>query len=242
MSQALTPGWALLELSKILQPGGDVGEQRVLVTGGAGFLGSHLCERLLADGHEVLCVDNFFTGRRVNVSHLLENQLFELVRHDVTLPLYVEVDQTYNLACPASLIHCQHDPVPTTNTSVHGAINMLGLAKRTGAKIFQASTSEVDGAPEIHPQSEEYWDRVSPIGIRSCYDEGKRSAETLFFDYHRQHMLRIIVAGIFNTYGLRMHPNDGRVVSNFIVQALTGQPITIYGDGSQTRSFRYVGD
>ena len=216
--------------------------QRILVTGGAGFLGSHLCERLLADGHEVLCVDNFFTGRRSNVSHLLQHPLFELMRHDVTFPLYVEVDQIYNLACPASPIHYQHDPVQTTKTSVHGAINMLGLAKRTGAKILQASTSEVYGDPDTHPQPEAYWGRVNPIGIRSCYDEGKRCAETLFFDYFRQHKLRIKVARIFNTYGPRMHPNDGRVVSNFIVQALTGQPITIYGDGSQTRSFCYVDD
>ncbi|MBC8007708.1 MAG: SDR family oxidoreductase, partial [Prolixibacteraceae bacterium] len=211
-------------------------------TGGAGFLGSHLCERLLTDGHEVLCVDNFFTGRRANVSHLLANPLFELVRHDVTFPLYVEVDQIFNLACPASPVHYQHDPVQTTKTSVHGAINMLGLAKRTGAKILQASTSEVYGDPDVHPQPEAYWGNVNPIGIRSCYDEGKRCAETLFFDYYRQHQLRIKVVRIFNTYGPRMHPNDGRVVSNFIVQALTGQPITIYGDGSQTRSFCYVDD
>jgi UDP-glucuronate decarboxylase len=215
---------------------------RILVTGGAGFLGSHLCERLLADGHEVVCVDNFFTGRRSNVSHLLENPLFELLRHDVTFPLYVEVDQIFNLACPASPVHYQHDPVQTTKTSVHGAINMLGLAKRTGAKILQASTSEVYGDPDIHPQPESYCGKVNPIGIRSCYDEGKRCAETLFFDYYRQHKLRIKVVRIFNTYGPRMHPNDGRVVSNFIVQALSGQPITIYGDGSQTRSFCYVDD
>jgi UDP-glucuronate decarboxylase len=215
---------------------------RVLVTGGAGFLGSHLCERLLADGHEVVCVDNFFTGRRANVSHLLANPMFEMIRHDVTFPLYVEVDQIFNLACPASPVHYQHDPVQTTKTSVHGAINMLGLAKRTGAKILQASTSEVYGDPDVHPQPEGYWGKVNPIGIRSCYDEGKRCAETLFFDYHRQHKLRIKVVRIFNTYGPRMHPNDGRVVSNFIVQALTGQPITIYGDGSQSRSFCYVDD
>lgn len=215
---------------------------RVLVTGGAGFLGSHLCERLLSDGYEVLCVDNFFTGRRNNVSHLLTHPRFELMRHDVTFPLYVEVDQIYNLACPASPVHYQHNPVQTTKTSIHGAINMLGLAKRLGAKILQASTSEVYGDPSIHPQSEEYWGNVNPIGPRSCYDESKRCAETLFFDYHRQHRLRIKVVRIFNTYGPRMHPNDGRVVSNFIVQALTDQPITIYGDGSQTRSFCYVDD
>ena len=215
---------------------------RVLVTGGAGFLGSHLCERLLVDGHEVVCADNFYTGRRANVAHLLSHPLFELLRHDVTFPLYVEVDQIYNLACPASPVHYQHDPVQTTKTSVHGAINMLGLAKRTGAKILQASTSEVYGDPEVHPQPETYWGRVNPIGIRSCYDEGKRCAETLFFDYHRQHKVRIKVVRIFNTYGPRMHPNDGRVVSNFIVQALGGQPITVYGDGSQTRSFCYVDD
>lgn len=215
---------------------------RVLVTGGAGFLGSHLCERLLAEGHEVVCVDNFFTGRRSNVSHLLANPLFELLRHDVTFPLYVEVDQIFNLACPASPVYYQHDPVQTTKTSVHGAINMLGLAKRTGAKILQASTSEVYGDPDIHPQPESYCGKVNPIGVRSCYDEGKRCAETLFFDFYRQHNLRIKVARIFNTYGPRMHPNDGRVVSNFIAQALTGQPITIYGDGSQTRSFCYVDD
>ncbi len=216
--------------------------KRVLVTGGAGFLGSHLCERLLNDGHEVLCVDNFFTGGKRNILHLLDNPRFELMRHDVTFPLYVEVDDIYNLACPASPVHYQHDPVQTTKTSVHGAINMLGLAKRTGAKILQASTSEVYGDPEVHPQPESYWGRVNPIGIRSCYDEGKRCAETLFFDYHRQHQLRIKVIRIFNTYGPRMHPQDGRVVSNFIVQALKGEPITIYGDGSQTRSFCYVDD
>jgi UDP-glucuronate decarboxylase len=216
--------------------------QRILVTGGAGFLGSHLCERLLADGADVLCVDNFYTGRRQNVAHLLDNPRFELIRHDVTFPLYVEVDAIYNLACPASPIHYQFDPVQTTKTSVHGAINMLGLAKRVKAKILQASTSEVYGDPEMHPQREEYWGRVNPIGARSCYDEGKRCAETLFFDYHRQHDLKIKVARIFNTYGPRMHPNDGRVVSNFIVQALRGENITIYGDGSQTRSFCYVDD
>ncbi|MFH1659051.1 MAG: UDP-glucuronic acid decarboxylase family protein [Pseudomonadota bacterium] len=215
---------------------------RSLVTGGAGFLGSHLCERLLDDGHEVICVDNFFTGRRANVSHLLNNPRFEVLRHDVTFPLYVEVDHIYNLACPASPVHYQHDPVQTTKTSVHGAINMLGLAKRLGAKILQASTSEVYGDPEIHPQPESYWGKVNPIGPRSCYDEGKRCAETLFFDYYRQHRTRIKVVRIFNTYGPRMLPDDGRVVSNFIVQALTGQPITIYGDGSQTRSFCYVDD
>lgn len=215
---------------------------RSMVTGGAGFLGSHLCERLLADGHEVLCVDNFFTGRRANISHLLGHPRFEVMRHDVTFPLYVEVDQIYNLACPASPVHYQHDPVQTTKTSVHGAINMLGLAKRLRAKILQASTSEVYGDPDIHPQPESYWGKVNPIGPRSCYDEGKRCAETLFFDYYRQHRLRIKVVRIFNTFGPRMHPNDGRVVSNFIVQALTGQPITIYGDGSQTRSFCYVDD
>tara|TARA_B100001250_G_scaffold377161_1_gene366029 strand:- start:1130 stop:2083 length:954 start_codon:yes stop_codon:yes gene_type:complete len=216
--------------------------KRVLVTGGAGFLGSHLCDRLIADGAEVLCVDNFFTGRRSNVAHLLEHPRFELMRHDVTFPLYVEVDEIYNLACPASPVHYQYDPVQTTKTSVHGAINMLGLAKRTGAKILQASTSEVYGDPAVHPQTEEYWGNVNPIGIRSCYDEGKRCAETLFFDYHRQHKVKIKVARIFNTYGPRMHPNDGRVVSNFIVQSLAGESITIYGDGSQTRSFCFVDD
>src|SRR4051794_19542325 len=215
---------------------------RVLVTGGAGFLGSHLCDRLIRDGHEVLCVDNLFTGTRANIAHLLNHPRFEFQRHDVTFPLYLEVDEIYNLACPASPIHYQHDPVQTTKTSVHGAINMLGLAKRTGAKILQASTSEVYGDPEVHPQTEEYWGRVNPIGIRACYDEGKRCAETLFFDYHRQLQLRIKVARIFNTYGPNMHPNDGRVVSNFIVQALCGDSITIYGDGSQTRSFCYVDD
>lgn len=217
-------------------------KNRILVTGGAGFLGSHLCERLLAEGNEVICADNYFTGSKENVAHLLGNPYFELIRHDVTFPLYIEVDQIYNLACPASPVHYQHDPVQTTKTSVHGAINMLGLAKRVKARIFQASTSEVYGDPEVHPQPEEYWGRVNPIGIRSCYDEGKRCAETLFFDYHRQHNLDIKVARIFNTYGPRMHPNDGRVVSNFIVQALKGQDITIFGDGSQTRSFCYVDD
>ncbi len=216
--------------------------KRVLVTGGAGFLGSHLCERLLADGCDVLCVDNLFTGTKDNVAHLLANPYFELLRHDITFPLYVEVDEIYNLACPASPIHYQHDPVQTTKTSVHGAINMLGLAKRVKAKIYQASTSEVYGDPSIHPQPESYWGNVNPIGTRSCYDEGKRCAETLFFDYHRQHKLRIKVGRIFNTYGPRMHPNDGRVVSNFIVQALKGKPITVFGDGQQTRSFCYVDD
>ena len=216
--------------------------KRIAVTGGAGFLGSHLCERLIGDGHEVLCIDNFFTGAKQNIIHLLDNPRFELIRHDVTFPLYIEVDEIYNLACPASPIHYQHDPVQTTKTSVHGAINMLGLAKRIKAKIFQASTSEVYGDPEIHPQPESYWGNVNPTGIRSCYDEGKRCAETLFFDYHRQHNLRIKVARIFNTYGPRMHPNDGRVVSNFIVQALQNQSITVYGEGNQTRSFCYVDD
>jgi UDP-glucuronate decarboxylase len=216
--------------------------ERVLVTGGAGFLGGHLCERLLAAGHEVLCVDNFFTGRRANVAHLLGHPRFELLRHDVTFPLYVEVDRVYNLACPASPAHYQHDPVQTTKTSVHGAINMLGLAKRVGAAILQASTSEVYGDPEVHPQPEGYRGRVNPVGPRACYDEGKRCAETLFFDYHRQHGVRIKVARIFNTYGPRMHPGDGRVVSNFIVQALRGEPITVHGDGGQTRSFCYVDD
>ena len=216
--------------------------KRCLVTGGAGFLGSHLCERLLADGHEVLCVDNFYTGTRDNVLHLLDDHRFELIRHDVTFPLYVEVEEIYNLACPASPIHYQFDPVQTTKTSVHGAINMLGLAKRVKARIFQASTSEVYGDPEVHPQPEDYVGHVNPIGYRSCYDEGKRCAETLFFDYRRQHDLPIKVARIFNTYGPRMHPNDGRVVSNFVVHALRGDPITIYGDGQQTRSFCYVDD
>lgn len=216
--------------------------KKILVTGGAGFLGSHLCEELLKNGDEVLCVDNYFTGTKSNILHLLDNPKFELMRHDVTFPLYVEVDEIYNLACPASPIHYQHDPVQTTKTSVHGAINMLGLAKRLDAKILQASTSEVYGDPTVHPQPEEYWGNVNPIGIRSCYDEGKRCAETLFFDYYRQHQLRIKVMRIFNTYGPRMHPDDGRVVSNFIVQSLRGEDITIYGDGSQTRSFCYVDD
>lgn len=215
---------------------------RILVTGGAGFLGSHLCDRLIEQGHDVLCVDNFYTGGKHNVAHLLGHPRFELMRHDVTFPLYVEVDRIFNLACPASPVHYQHDPVQTTKTSVHGAINMLGLAKRLKARILQASTSEVYGDPEVHPQREDYWGRVNPIGIRSCYDEGKRCAETLFFDYWRQHNLDIKVVRIFNTYGPRMHPNDGRVVSNFIVQALKGEDITIYGDGSQTRSFCYVDD
>src|SRR5262249_30825445 len=215
---------------------------RSLVTGGAGFLGSHLCERLLKKGHDVICVDNFFTGAKDNITHLLSDPHFELLRHDVTFPLYVEVDEIYNLACPASPIHYQRDPVQTTKTSVHGAINMLGLAKRIKARIFQASTSEVYGDPEVHPQTEDYWGRVNPIGTRACYDEGKRCAETLFLDYYRQHRVPIKVARIFNTYGPRMHPNDGRVVSNFVMQALRGEPITIYGDGSQTRSFCYVDD
>lgn len=215
---------------------------RILVTGGAGFLGSHLCDRLINDGCDVLSVDNFYTGRKRNVAHLLSHPNFELMRHDVTFPLYVEVDRIFNLACPASPVHYQFDPVQTTKTSVHGAINMLGLAKRTKARILQASTSEVYGDPEVHPQSESYWGRVNPIGIRSCYDEGKRCAETLFFDYYRQHQLEIKVMRIFNTYGPRMHPQDGRVVSNFIVQALKGEDITIYGDGQQTRSFCYVED
>ena len=218
------------------------GVARVMVTGGAGFLGSHLCERLVAGGCEVLCVDNFYTGTKHNLVHLANNPSFELLRHDITFPLYVEVDEIYNLACPASPIHYQFDPVQTTKTSVHGAINVLGLAKRVKAKVLQASTSEVYGDPEVHPQREDYWGRVNPIGTRACYDEGKRCAETLFFDYHRQHKLKIKVARIFNTYGPRMHPNDGRVVSNFIVQALRQQPITLYGDGKQTRSFCYVDD
>ena len=215
---------------------------RILITGGAGFIGSHLCERLLNEGYDILCVDNFFTGTKDNIAHLLDHPHFELMRHDVTFPLYVEVDEIYNLACPASPIHYQHDPVQTTKTSVHGAINMLGLAKRTKAKIFQASTSEVYGDPQVHPQPESYVGHVNPIGPRSCYDEGKRCAETLFFDYRRQHSMPIKVARIFNTYGPRMHPNDGRVVSNFIVQALRNEPITLYGDGAQTRSFCYVDD
>jgi UDP-glucuronate decarboxylase len=218
------------------------GRAQVLVTGGAGFLGSHLCERLLAEGHEVLCADNFFTGTRRNVEHLLDNPRFELIRHDITMPLYVEVDEVYNLACPASPVHYQHDPVQTVKTSVHGAINMLGIAKRTHARIFQASTSEVYGDPDMHPQPEAYWGRVNPVGLRSCYDEGKRCAETLFMDYHRQYGVDVRIARIFNTYGPRMHPNDGRVVSNFIVQALRGEPITIYGQGQQTRSFCFVDD
>jgi len=216
--------------------------KRILVTGGAGFLGSHLIDRLLARGDEVICVDNLFTGTKQNIEHLLDHKRFEFIRHDVTFPLYLEVDQIYNLACPASPIHYQHDPVQTTKTSVHGAINMLGLAKRVRARIFQASTSEVYGDPAVHPQTEDYWGNVNPIGIRSCYDEGKRCAETLFFDYYRQHQVDIRVARIFNTYGPRMHPNDGRVVSNFIVQALKGEDITLYGDGLQTRSFCYVDD
>jgi len=216
--------------------------KKVLITGGAGFIGSHLCERLLNEGNDVLCVDNYFTGVKDNIAHLLENPRFEIMRHDVTFPLYVEVDEIYNLACPASPVHYQCDPVQTTKTSVHGAINLLGLAKRLRAKVFQASTSEVYGDPEVHPQHESYWGNTNPIGLRSCYDEGKRCAETLFFDYWRQHQLQIKVARIFNTYGPRMHPNDGRVVSNFIVQALQGDDITLYGDGSQTRSFCYVDD
>ncbi len=216
--------------------------KKILVTGGAGFLGSHLCERLLQEGHDVLCVDNYFTGTKGNIAHLISNPNFEAMRHDVTFPLYVEVDEIYNLACPASPVHYQFDPVQTTKTSVHGAINMLGLAKRVKAKIFHASTSEVYGDPKVHPQPESYWGNANPIGVRSCYDEGKRCAETLFFDYYRQHKLRIKVARIFNTYGPRMHPNDGRVVSNFIIQSLKNEPITIYGDGKQTRSFCYVDD
>ncbi len=217
-------------------------KKKVLVTGGAGFLGSHLCDRLIEQGHEVLCVDNLFTGSKRNIEHLIGNSRFEFMRHDVTFPLYVEVDEIYNLACPASPVHYQHDPVATTKTSVHGAINMLGLAKRVRAKILQASTSEVYGDPKVHPQSEIYWGNVNPIGIRSCYDEGKRCAETLFFDYYRQHAVKVKVARIFNTYGPRMHPNDGRVVSNFIIQALNNKPITLYGDGQQTRSFCFVDD
>lgn len=220
----------------------EFGPQRILVTGGAGFIGSHLCARLLAEGQEVLCVDNFYTGSRENLQPILNHPRFEFLRHDVTMPLYVEVDQIYNLACPASPIHYQFDPVATTKTSVHGAINMLGLAKRLKCRIFQASTSEVYGDPEVHPQPEDYWGHVNPVGYRSCYDEGKRCAETLFFDYHRQHKVEIKVARIFNTYGPNMHPNDGRVVSNFIMQALLGRPITIYGEGQQTRSFCFVDD
>lgn len=216
--------------------------KRILVTGGSGFLGSHLCEKLLDDGYEVLCIDNFFTGRRSNIAHLLSNPYFEILRHDICFPLYVEVDEIYNLACPASPVHYQSDPVQTIKTAVHGAINMLGLAKRVKAKILQASTSEVYGDPSVHPQPESYWGNVNPIGPRSCYDEGKRCAETLFFDYHRQHTIKIKVARIFNTYGPRMHPNDGRVVSNFIMQALRGEDITVFGDGNQTRSFCYVDD
>ena len=220
----------------------NIDGKRILITGGAGFLGSHLCDRLLNNGHEVLCVDNFYTGRKANIAHLLNNPNFELIRHNICFPLFVEVDEIYNLACPASPVHYQNNPVQTVKTSVHGSINMLGLAKRINAKIFQASTSEVYGEPEVHPQTENYWGHVNPAGLRSCYDEGKRCAETLFFDYHRQYGLQIKVARIFNTYGPRMHPNDGRVVSNFIMQALKGEEITIYGDGSQTRSFCYVDD
>jgi UDP-glucuronate decarboxylase len=216
--------------------------KRILVTGGSGFLGSHLCEKLLNEGHEVLCVDNFYTGRRSTIAHLVSNPYFEVLRHDICFPLYVEVEEIYNLACPASPVHYQFDPVQTTKTSVHGAINMLGLAKRLKIKILQASTSEVYGDPTVHPQLETYWGNVNPIGVRACYDEGKRCAETLFFDYHRQHKLKIKVARIFNTYGPRMHPNDGRVISNFIIQALKGEDITVYGDGNQTRSFCYVDD
>ena len=220
----------------------DLTHKRILVTGGAGFLGSHLCTRLLKEGSEVICVDNFYTGSKRNIRSLMDNSDFEFIRHDITFPLYIEVDEIYNLACPASPIHYQHDPVQTTKTSVHGSINMLGLAKRIKAKIFQASTSEVYGDPKVHPQTEDYWGHVNPIGFRSCYDEGKRCAETLFFDYRRQHNMNIKVARIFNTYGPNMHPNDGRVISNFIIQALQNKPITIYGDGSQTRSFCYVDD
>jgi UDP-glucuronate decarboxylase len=229
-----------IRTNKSKHRGEEMIEKKILVTGGGGFLGSHLCERLLNEGHEVICMDNFFTGTKQNILELMPNPRFELLRHDVTLPLYIEIDEIYNLACPASPIHYQHDPVQTTKTCVHGAINMLGLAKRTGAKIMQASTSEVYGDPEVHPQVESYWGRVNPIGIRSCYDEGKRCAETLFLDYHRQHKLQIKIARIFNTYGPKMHANDGRVVSNFVVQALKDEPITIYGDGAQTRSFCYV--
>jgi UDP-glucuronate decarboxylase len=220
----------------------NISGKRILVTGGAGFLGSHLCEQLLSKGHEVICVDNFYTGRRANIAHLIRDPYFEVLRHDICFPLYVEVDEIYNLACPASPIHYQFDPVQTTKTSVHGSINMLGLAKRVKARILQASTSEVYGDPLVHPQTENYWGNVNPVGLRSCYDEGKRCAETLFFDYHRQHKLQIKVARIFNTYGPRMHPNDGRVVSNFIMQALRGEDITVFGEGKQTRSFCYVDD
>ena len=220
----------------------DVLKKRILITGGAGFIGSHLCERLLNEGHEVLCVDNFYTGRRGNIAHLVNNPYFEIIRHDICFPLYAEVDEIYNLACPASPVHYQFDPVQTIKTAVHGAINMLGLAKRLRVKILQTSTSEVYGDPAVHPQPESYWGNVNPIGLRSCYDEGKRCAETLFFDYHRQHKVKIKVARIFNTYGPRMHPNDGRVVSNFIMQALKGKDITVFGDGSQTRSFCYIDD
>lgn len=230
------------ETYQAAQRGYKLQSLRILVTGGAGFLGSHLCEALLNQGHEVICADNFFTGTRANILHLLDNKRFEVIRHDVTFPLYVEVDQIYNLACPASPIHYQYDPVQTTKTSVHGAINILGLAKRLNVPVFQASTSEVYGNPAVHPQTEEYWGNVNPIGLRSCYDEGKRCAETLFFDYHRQHQTQIKVARIFNTYGPRMHPQDGRVVSNFILQALKGEPITVFGQGLQTRSFCYVDD
>ena len=229
-------------MQRRLSPKQQFGGKSILVTGGAGFIGSHLCERLLAAGHDVICLDNFFTGSKRNVEHLINHPRFELLRHDVTFPLYIEVDEIYNLACPASPVHYQHDPVQTTKTSVHGAINMLGLAKRLRCRILQASTSEVYGDPSVHPQTEDYWGNVNPIGPRSCYDEGKRCAETLFFDYHRQHKLEIKVARIFNTYGPRMQPYDGRVVSNFIVQALKGEPITLYGDGSQTRSFCYIDD
>ena len=220
----------------------SIAKGRALVTGGAGFIGSHLCERLLNDGYEVLCVDNYYSSTKDNIIHLMSNPRFEVIRHDVTFPLYVEVDEIYHLACPASPVHYQRDPVQTTKTAVHGSINMLGLAKRTGAKILLTSTSEVYGDPQVHPQTEDYWGNVNPIGPRACYDEGKRAAETLFFDYHRQHNLDIKVVRLFNTYGPRMHPHDGRVVSNFIVSALTGQPITVYGDGSQTRSFQYIDD
>jgi UDP-glucuronate decarboxylase len=243
---AIMSGWVIPEAIRTLackQKGNAMHlSKRVMITGGCGFLGSHLCEQMLAKGHEVICVDNCFTGTKRHISNLMDHHRFEFMRHDVTFPLYVEVDQIYSMACPASPIHYQYDPVQTIKTSVHGAINMLGLAKRVRAKILQASTSEVYGDPEIHPQTESYWGRVNPIGLRACYDEGKRCAETLFFDYHRQHQLKIKVARIFNTYGPRMHPNDGRVVSNFIVQSLKNKPITIYGDGSQTRSFCFVDD